>query len=136
MDPVGGKSGQVEGEIIETLPTFETGISRGHGQGRNEGGKEGAIPQAPSNYRGGYKSLREAPNGCGGRRKVPVMSQVLSSRRQACFFLRAPSNLVTPLATDPDLRSRLRHEHAFYFGPGAGVKTFRETGPGATFSYR
>jgi len=34
-------------------------------QGRNEGCKGGTIPRAP--------------NHCGGRRKVPTMSQVLSS---------------------------------------------------------
>jgi len=49
-------------------------------QGRNEG----AIPRAPSHY-GGAKSLRGASNGCGGRRKVPSMSQVLSSIQHISF---------------------------------------------------
>jgi len=63
-------------------------------QGRNEGG---TIPRAS--------------NHCGGRRKVPIMSQVISSiqhicfrntsgsntGRQTCFLPRVPSNLVTPL---------------------------------------
>jgi len=80
-------------------------------QVRNEGGKGSAIPREPSHY-GGAKSLREARNGCGGLRKVPTMSQVLSSiqyicflkssalntGRQTCFLPRAPSNLVTPLS--------------------------------------
>ena len=66
-------------------------------------GKEGTIPRAP--YRcGAAEWLR-------GRRRVPAMSQVISSRqyiwfrkisgwntgRQTCFLPRAPSNLVTPL---------------------------------------
>jgi len=52
-----------------------------------------------------------ALNHCGGRRKVPTMSQVLSSihtfaserphirtlGHQTCILPRAPSNLVTPL---------------------------------------
>jgi len=47
-------------------------------------GKGGTIPQVP-NHCGGAESLRGgritagAPNHCGGRRKVPTMSQVLSS---------------------------------------------------------
>jgi len=67
------------------------------GQRRNEGIKGGTIPRAP--------------NHCGGRRKVPTTSQVLSSiqyicfrktsgwnmGRQTCFLPRAPSSLVTPL---------------------------------------
>jgi len=37
-------------------------------QGRNEGGQGGTISRAPSHY--------GAPNGCGGRQKVPSMSQI------------------------------------------------------------
>ena len=42
------------------------------------GGKVGTSPHAPSHY-GGAESLRGASNNRGGRRKVPTMSQVLSS---------------------------------------------------------
>jgi len=72
------------------------GIARGQGD---------AIPWAPNHYGG--------ENYCGKRRKVPTMSQVLfqcsifaSERpqvrtwgRQTCFLPRAPSNLVTLLAS-------------------------------------
>jgi len=83
-----------------------------HVQGRNAGGARGA--QSP-----GRRIPMGAPNYCdgrgmtAGRRKVPTMSQVLSSikyfcfrktsgsnmGRQTCFLPRAPSNLVTPLHT-------------------------------------
>ena len=58
-----------------------------------------------------------ARNDCGGRRKVPPMSQVLSSiqytaserpqvrtwGRQTSFLSQMPSNLVTPLDTPRDV---------------------------------
>ena len=81
-------------------------------QRHNGEDKGGTIIRAPNHPKGG-KSLREPQNGCGGRRKVPTMSQVLSSIQyctftserpqfrtwgcQTCFLPRAPSNLVTPL---------------------------------------
>jgi len=61
----------------------------------------------------GDENLR-TPNHCGGHRKVPTMSQVISSMQYICFRKtsganmggaklascpRAPSNLVTPLQT-------------------------------------
>jgi len=42
------------------------------------------VPRAPNHY-GCAKSLREAPIDCGGRRKVPTMSQVPSSIQYICF---------------------------------------------------
>jgi len=67
--------------------------------------------------RGAGGTILRAPNDCGGRRKVPTMSQVLSSvlyicfrkisvsnmggGRQTCLLPRAPSNLVTPLFIGP-----------------------------------
>ena len=78
-------------------------------QGRNEGEARGTIPRVPNHY-GGVESLRGASNDCGGHRKAPTLSQVLSTIPYICFlktsnsnmgapnFLpRAPSNLVTPL---------------------------------------
>jgi len=77
------------------------GVTRGSG---------GATARATSQC--GAKSLLGVPNGCGwGREKVPKMSQALCSiqcicfrktwvsnmGRQTSFFLRAQSNLVTPL---------------------------------------
>jgi len=64
-------------------------------RGRNEGGKGGTIPQAPSHYEG-VESLRGAPNDCGGRRKVPTISQVLSSLQYICFRKISVSNTVAP----------------------------------------
>jgi len=58
-------------------------------------GQGGAIPRAPSHY-GGAKSLRGAPNGCGRRRKVPTMPQVLSSMQYICFRKTSVSNMGAP----------------------------------------
>jgi len=46
--------------------------------------KGGTIPRAPNNY-GGAESLRGSQNYCGGGRKAPTMSQVLSSVQCICF---------------------------------------------------
>jgi len=54
-----------------------------------------AIPRAPSNY-GDAKSLWGAPNGCAGRRKVPTMSQALSSTQYICFQKTSVSNMGAP----------------------------------------
>jgi len=64
-------------------------------QGRNEGGKPGAIPRA-SSHRGGAKSLRGAPNGFGRRQKVPSISQVLSSIQNIRFRKTSVSNMGAP----------------------------------------
>ena len=89
-------------------------VRRDHGycgyQGRNERGAR--REQFP-----GRRATMGAPNGCGGRRKVPTMSQVLPSTpyiclqrpqartwgRQTCFLPRAPSNLVMPLVVAENL---------------------------------
>ena len=52
------------------------------GQGRNEGDQRGAIPRAP--------------NRCGGRKKVPTMSQVLSSIQYICFRKTSGANMGAP----------------------------------------
>ena len=81
-----------------------------YNQGRNEGGKGGHISPGAESLRRRLITTR-APNDCGERRKVPTMSQVLSSiqyicflktsnsnmGRQTCLLPRAPSNLVTPV---------------------------------------
>ena len=101
-------------------------------QGHNEKGQRGMIPRAP-NYYGGAKSLWEAPDARGGLRRVPTMSQVLSSIQYICFrkssgsnmghqtyFLpRAPSNLVTPLVLAPSkisssCRSDYLYENSYF----------------------
>ena len=66
-------------------------------QGRNEGGKGGAIPRAPSHYGGAEKSQR-----C---HKYFLQYSTFASERpqfrtwgcQTCFLARAAPNLVTPL---------------------------------------
>jgi len=57
-------------------------------QGRKDGGKGGTIPRAPNRYRGA-KWLRR-------RRKVPTMSQVLSSVQNIWFWKISDSNMGTP----------------------------------------
>jgi len=56
-------------------------------QGRNEG-ERGAIPRATSRH--------GAPNHCGRRRKIPTMSQVLSSLQCICFRKTTVSNMGAP----------------------------------------
>jgi len=50
------------------------GVTRGH-----------TISQAPNHY--------GAPNHCGGRRKIPTMSQILSSIQHICFQKTSGSNM-------------------------------------------
>jgi len=83
--------------------------SRSVTRGVTRGDKRGAIPRAPCHY-GGAKSLWGAPNGSGACRKVPTISQVLSSiqyicfrktsvsnmGRQTCFLPRVPANSLRP----------------------------------------
>jgi len=57
--------------------------------------QEGTIPWA-LNFYGGAESLRGAPNDCGERRKVPTISQVLSSIQYICFRKTSNSNMGVP----------------------------------------
>jgi len=57
-------------------------------QGRNEGGKGVTISRAPNHY-GGAERLR-------GRRKVPTISQVLSSTQCICFRMTSGSKMGAP----------------------------------------
>jgi len=57
-------------------------VAWGHMNGRNEGGQGRAIPRVP--------------NDCGGHRKVPTMSHVLSSIQYICFRKTSGSNMGTP----------------------------------------
>ena len=54
-------------------------------QGRNEGGKGGTISRR--------RITMGAPSDCGNRRKVPTMSQVLSSMQYICFRKTLSSNM-------------------------------------------
>ena len=67
--------------VHKTFCPFYTITKMPHAaQGRNEGGKGGTIPQAPNHYGGA--------NRCGGRHKVPTMSQILSSIQYICYGYR------------------------------------------------
>jgi len=89
-------------------PLVTRGVMRG-ARGCNSPGAESLW---------GAKSLRGAPYGCGRRRKVPTMSQLLyystfaserpqfrTRERQTCFLPRALSKVVNPLLVT------LRKEH-------------------------
>jgi len=57
-------------------------------QARNEEGKGAQFP--------GRRVTMGAPNHCEGRRKVPTMSQVLSSIQYMCFRKTSVSNMGAP----------------------------------------
>ena len=79
-------------------------------QGRNEGG-QGVhnSPGADAKSLWGAKSLQGAPNSCRGSRKIPAMSQVLSSIQYICFWKTTVSNMGAPdLPLAPDAIKR-RH---------------------------
>ena len=81
-------------EKIGMLNEFlsETGKLFANVPGRNE---VGTIPGAPDHYRGA-ESLWVAPDDCGGGRKVPTMSQILSSIEYICFRKTSGSNMWAP----------------------------------------
>ena len=56
----------VSDAVVEIMSTMN--LRKSSAQGRNEGG-----------------AISQAPNDCGGRRKVPPMSQVLSTTQYICF---------------------------------------------------
>jgi len=58
-------------------------------QGRNKGAQGGTILRAPNH-------CGKAPDYCGGRRKVPKMSQVLSSIEYTYFRKSLGSNMEAP----------------------------------------
>jgi len=73
---------------LEFFGTKLSHISGSCRQGRNEGGKGDTIPRMPNHY-GDPESLRR-------RRKVPTISQVLSSMQYICFRKTSGSNIWAP----------------------------------------
>jgi len=81
------------------------------GQGRNEGEQGGRnSPGAESLW--GTKSLRGEPNGCGGRKKIPTMSQALYSIQYICFRKTSVSNMGVPNLLLSRARSNLQPRYA------------------------
>ena len=69
------------------------------GQGRNEGGKGAQLPGRQLLW--GCRITAGGPNHCGGRRKVPTMSQIFSSIHYICFRNITGSNMGAKPASCP-----------------------------------
>ena len=89
-----GWSSRIRNKLVKNR-SVSYSPARGVTKGSKEASNQFPIPRA-SNHYGGAESLRGAPNDCERRRKVPTISQILSSIQYICFRKTSGSNMGVP----------------------------------------